>query len=79
MADPNARERAALRLVELLTPAAALGIACPVCNSGRGVRCVWWTDATPADTAEEPPTHFRRMDAARAELHSLLLTLGIGT
>lgn len=69
MSDAN-KERAAFRLVEMLTPAAALGIKCPKCPASVGVEC-----------AGNPPfaIHVERYDAARAELHSLLLTLGLGT
>lgn len=70
MPDPNARERAAFRLVEGLTPAFALGIECPECRMGPGHHC---------GIMEPVAIHAPRLAAARSELHSLLLTLGIGT
>lgn len=74
MADPNARERAAARLVEVLTPAAALGIACTYCDAEPGRGCV------KEQLTGTPMTgyHSIRIAAARAELHQLLLTLGLG-
>lgn len=74
MSEPNARERAAMRLTEMLTPAAALGIECPLCQAAPERVCL-------INPMDRPLTmHNARRDHARAELHSLLLVLlGDGT
>ena len=64
-------ERVAARLVEMLTPAAALGIVCPVCKRVPGALCV----RASYDGEPTLASHPARYDAARAELHSLLLVL----
>jgi hypothetical protein len=55
----DARDRALARLTEMLTPAAALGIA----------RCPFHTKNCPRERCRH------RKDAARAELHQIVLTL----
>lgn len=68
MPDNNAKERAALRLVEILRVDEEK-VVCPECGVRPGFRC------RPSDW---PGSHKARKEAARAELHSLLLTLGVG-
>lgn len=68
MADPNARERAALRLVEILQVDVEKS-HCPDCRAKPGFRC---------SPSEFPGTHRARKEAAKAELHAILLQLGVG-
>jgi hypothetical protein len=73
MPDPNAKLRAAARLVEVLTPAAALGIACPDAKYFCQARHA----GTPCHNSrgEVKPMCFSRLEAAGAKLHQIVLTL----
>lgn len=80
MPDPTAQDRLA-RLVDLLTPAAALGIGCPHCGAlrmercdereGREVRSVF--DNYSHRLLFKP--HVARLEHAKSELHAILLHL----
>lgn len=71
----EARSGAAKRLVDILAPAAALGIKCEFCTAKPGILChskdIFGTGVRP----DSP--HEARLAAARSELHALLLTLGL--
>jgi hypothetical protein len=81
----DARDRALQRLIEMLTPAAALGVDCPDCEAQFGELC---TMPMPIDSrsanydrdrhlwdTRDGRMHDRRVDAAREMLASDLRVL----
>lgn len=69
----DARERALAALVDLLTPAAALGVECPTCRALSAVRCTWFVRETPNPT--QPMLHQARYEEASEQLRLHLRTL----
>jgi hypothetical protein len=74
----DARDRALVRLVDMLTPAAALGVECPKCGyDGRKCRNVRldWEDKPYVQHDVKVAFHEERVDAAREMLRADLRVL----